>query len=235
MPLTHRERVRAATIAEIKEIARRHMAEKGAAALSLRAIAREIGMTSPALYRYFSSRDDLVTALIVDAYNSLADALETACASCPSDAFGQCLFNVSWAYRDWAIAQPQDYALIFGVPIPGYTASEEVTKPPAIRAMRVFLSLLTAAEQAGKLNPSPAYANPPAALQAKLEKWQEKIESDTSFPVMYLALAGWARLHGLILLEIFHHLDPLIGGGNDLYRAEALALVEQSGLMEKIE
>ncbi len=82
MPLTRRERVRAATIDEIKEIARRHIAEKGAAALSLRAIAREMGMTSPALYRYFASRDDLVTALIVDAYNSLADALEAARDAC---------------------------------------------------------------------------------------------------------------------------------------------------------
>jgi AcrR family transcriptional regulator len=116
MPPTRRERLRAATTSEIKQIARQQMAQKGAAALSLRAIAREMGMTSPALYRYFASRDDLVTALIVDAYNSLADALEAARHGCPPTDHKQRLLEMGLAYRNWAISHAQDYTLIFGTP-----------------------------------------------------------------------------------------------------------------------
>ncbi len=230
MPPSRRERLRAASIDEIKSIARRQMAEKGAAALSLRAIAREMGMTSPALYRYFASRDDLVTALIVDAYNSLADALEAARANCAPNAHRQCLLEIGLAYRQWAIAHPQDYALIFGTPIPGYEAPAEITKPPAQRAMRVFISILAAAEQAGKLDPAPTYVQPPADLQAQLQAWAAKYSLPASIPVLYLALAGWSRLHGLILLEIFNHLEHIVEDAGSLYRAEVLALIEQAGV-----
>lgn len=228
MPLTRRERLRAATIDEIKEVARQQMGQKGAAALSLRAIARQMGMTSPALYRYFGSRDDLVTALIVDAYNSLADALEAARDGCESDDHKQRLLEIGQAYRNWAISHPEDYTLIFGTPIPGYEAPIELTTPPAMRAMNVFISLLEAADQEGKLNPAPAYATPPKALQAKLQAWATEYGYEASIPVLYLALAGWARLHGLVWLEIFQHFDPIMGG--ELCCAELMALIEQTGV-----
>ena len=230
MTLTRRERLRAATIDEIKTTARQQMAEKGAAALSLRAIAREMGMTSPALYRYFASRDDLATDLIVDAYNSLADALEGAYGRCVPHNYRDCLLEIGLAYRTWAIEYPQDYALIFGTPIPGYEAPREVTEPVAKRAMRVFIAVLAAAEQAGKLDPVPAYAHPPAALQEKLSAWAKKYDLPGSASVLFLALVGWGRLHGLVLLEIFNHLSHVMEDACDLYRAEVLALIEQSGL-----
>ncbi len=230
MSLTRRERLRAATIDEIKIIARQQMAEKGAAALSLRAIAREMGMTSPALYRYFASRDDLVTALIVDTYNSLADVLEAVRGGCTPDDYRPCLLEIGLSYRTWAIVHPQDYALIFGTPIPGYEAPTEVTEPPAKRSMRVFISILAEAEQSGKLNPAPAYAHPPAALQEKLQMWAEKYDLSASVPVLFLALAGWGRMHGLVQLEIFNHLDHVMEDASDLYRAEVLAFVDQAGI-----
>ena len=227
---TRRERLRETTREEIRQTARQQMAEQGAAALSLRAIARQMGMTAPALYRYFENRDGLVTALIVEAYNSLADALEAASVAPPPDDYRRRMLELGLAYREWAIAHPQDYALIFGMPIPGYKAPEEITKPPAKRAMDVFISLLAAAEQDGKLNPAPAYAAPPAALEAQLRAWAATYQLAASVPVLYLALAGWGRLHGLVLLEIFNHLDHIVEKKGDLYRAEVQALIEQAGI-----
>jgi AcrR family transcriptional regulator len=175
MATTRRERIRAATIIEIKEIARRHMSEKGAAALSLRAIAREMGMTSPALYRYFDSRDDLVTALIMDAYNDFADALEAARDTCAADDHVGRLAAIAHAYRNWALASPQEYALIFGTPIPAYEAPPDVTGPVAARSMMVFLDILQAAEQSGQADFSDVHAAFSLDLQAQLQPWIDKL------------------------------------------------------------
>ena len=117
-----RARVRAEMIAEIKAVARRHLATDGAN-LSLRAVARDMGMVSSALYRYFASRDDLLTALILDAYNALGDAVEAADAAVTDRA----RLRVRWlaaarAVRGWALANPAEYALLYGSPVPGYAA-----------------------------------------------------------------------------------------------------------------
>jgi AcrR family transcriptional regulator len=208
MTITRRERIRAATIIEIKEIARRQMSEKGAAALSLRAIAREMGMTSPALYRYFASRDDLVTALIVDAYNAFADALEAARDSCAEDDHGGRLAAIAHAYRNWALASPQEYALIFGTPIPSYEAPPDVTGPVAARSMMVFLGILQAAHQSGQADFFDVRADFSPDLQAQLQPWIDKLQFAGDPVILYLAISNWGMIHGLVSLEIFGHLDP---------------------------
>src|ERR1051326_3182084 len=115
----------------IKETAWKQIAEFGASALSLRAIARELKITAPAIYNYFPSRDDLVTALIVDAFTSLAESQKQAVASISGNKLEARLSALGIAYRDWAIAYPQRYQLIFGTPIPGYEAPEQITLPAA--------------------------------------------------------------------------------------------------------
>src|SRR5579885_2276359 len=129
-----RARVRAEMIDEIKTIARRRLAEEGTN-VSLRAIARDLGMVSSALYRYFPSRDDLLTALIVDAYNSLGEAAEKADAGVADrkDIAGRWL-AVARAVREWALHRPHEYALIYGTPVPGYAAPPD-TVPPATRVV----------------------------------------------------------------------------------------------------
>src|SRR4051812_32366671 len=118
MSQTHRERVQQATREEIKETARRQMMEQGAASLSLRAIAAEMGLTAPALYRYYKNRDELVTALIVDSFYALGGALEAAGMTCaPGDYAGQFVAMMA-AYRDWALANRADFTLIYGTPLP---------------------------------------------------------------------------------------------------------------------
>jgi AcrR family transcriptional regulator len=119
----------------IKETAWKQAAEYGAAALSLRAIARELKITAPAIYNYFPSRDELVTALIVDAYNSLADAQEASLVNIAVDKYSARLSALGLAYREWAVTYPQRYQLIFGTPIPNYRAPENITVPAAARGL----------------------------------------------------------------------------------------------------
>ena len=124
-----RARVRAELTREIAEVARRHLASDGAAALSLRAVARELGMASSAVYRYFPSRDDLLTALIVDAYDAMGEAAEVADAERPgSDLIGRWQAACA-AVRTWALANPHEYALVYGSPVPGYAAPEATIGP----------------------------------------------------------------------------------------------------------
>ncbi|UCC54231.1 MAG: TetR/AcrR family transcriptional regulator [Anaerolineaceae bacterium] len=229
MTETRRERQRAATITEIKQIARRHMAEKGAAALSLRAIAREMGLSSPALYRYFASRDDLVKALIVDAFNSFADTLQAAHDRCLQDDHAARLSAVAHAYRSWALAAPQEYALIFGTPIPAYEAPPDLTGPVAARSMQVLLGVLDDTQRSGKANLSDIHATFSPALQRQIQPWTEKLHYSGDPALLYLAISGWALIHGLVSLEIFGHLDPnmvkVTSGA--LYKAEVATWVKR--------
>src|SRR6516164_9808827 len=126
---TARERVRAELIKEITEIARRQLATEGASGLSLRAVAREMGMVSSAIYRYFPSRDDLLTTLIIEGYNAVGAAVEKADAAWPAgDYHGRWLAGCQ-AVRDWALAHPHEYALVYGSPVPGYEAPDQTIEP----------------------------------------------------------------------------------------------------------
>src|ERR1700753_3303628 len=126
---TARQRARAELTREIKQEARRQLGAAGAQQLSLRAVARQLGMVSSALYRYFPSRDDLLTALIIDAYNALGAAAEQAAARVPAGAFRGRWHACAAAARAWAIAHPHEYALIYGSPVPGYQAPAETIAP----------------------------------------------------------------------------------------------------------
>jgi len=152
---TARQRARAELTSEIKAEARRQLAAEGAQRLSLRAVARELGMASSALYRYFPSRDDLLTALIIDAYDAIGESAErSGGATSPADIRGR------WracchAVRDWALAHPHEYALIYGSPVPGYQAPQE-TIASAIRVPAVLGRLLADLQPARGPAPSPS-------------------------------------------------------------------------------
>jgi AcrR family transcriptional regulator len=228
--LSRRERLRENTIAEIKQIARRQMAENGTAAVSLNAIARELEVSTPALYRYFSSRDDLVTALIADAYYDLAAAMETASQSLPQQDYRGRLMATVLAYRAWALAHPVDFELIYGNPIPGYHAPEAITTPAARQGFAVILGILYQALQAGQLRPLPEYAQVPGDVDLLLPE----LPGDQSDPlpgiVLYLGVVGWARVHGLIMLELFHHSQGVVGDTATLYSHEMENLLSSIGL-----
>jgi AcrR family transcriptional regulator len=219
----HRRRVHDATLIEIKQAARRLMAEGGTAAVSLRAIAHEVGMTAPGLYRYFRDRDDLITALLVDTYDALAETLEAARAAHASEHYADQLTQVGMAYRDWALAHPVEYRLILGNPIPGYHAPVAVTTPPARRSLAVFLALLHDAWRDGELTLTD---DPAPELEARLAAFRAEAGlGELPLSALQLALATWGTLHGLISLELFGHLDPIIGDAGPLYRAALAAAV----------
>jgi AcrR family transcriptional regulator len=225
-----RERVRQATVEEIKAVARAQMAAEGTAGVNLRSIAREMGMTAPALYRYFASRDDLVTALVTDAYDALADAMEAAVDAAGPGRHAQRVRAAFGAFRDWGLAHPTEFALIFGSPIPGYVAPE-TTRPAGVRYTDLLGRLLADAWADGALDPARIDLRTPRALARQVEELQRRRGGPAvPAPVLAFGLGAWARLHGLVTLEVFGHLAPAVGDGDALFEQELEAIVAQSGL-----
>ena len=203
-----RARVRAEMLEEIKTVARRQLAENGTD-LSLRAVARDMGMVSSAIYRYFASRDDLLTALILDAYNALGEVCELAGAAVTDreDYLGRWL-AVSHAMRDWAVAQPHEYALIYGSPVPGYAAPRD-TVEPSIRPVVVLGAILNDAHNAGVLDGLHA-APPPKQLLPELRAVKDVVAPDVSEAAMVRALIAWTEIFGAISFELFGRFNNTI-------------------------
>lgn len=224
-PPSRRERLREGTREEIKALARRQMAESGGGALALNAIARAMGMVPSALYRYYPDRDALITALIVDGFNGLAEHLEASVADRPADAYGERLYRACLAYRGWAIAHPTDFQLIFGAPIPGYQAPQELTEPAGKRVFRIFLDTFDAAHRAGRLRPAPAYR--PELLTACCPGGKF---ADIAAPAMHAGLACWGKMHGMVVLELVGHLHPSFVDTAAFYEGEIAAALGALGL-----
>jgi AcrR family transcriptional regulator len=206
-PRTARERARAELTREIKAEARRQVAASGAQRLSLRAVARALGMVSSALYRYFPSRDDLLTALIVDAYDALGDSAERAASAVPGGDLRERWSACCHAVRDWARANPHEYALIYGSPVPGYRAPPE-TVGPAGRVALVIGGVLTDAWRADRRRPAAgadrATLTQPLAGQA--ERVAMVIAPGVPAPVVARTMIAWTQLFGMISFELFGQL-----------------------------
>ena len=223
-----RARVRAELTEEILGAARRQLAEHGSAALSLRAVAREVGMVSSAVYRYFPSRDHLLTALIVDAYDGIGAAVERAAARVPAGDFTGRWLAICDRVRRWALANPHEYALIYGSPVPGYRAPE-TTIAPATRVALVLVQLLLDADAAGALTPDPPAASPSPRLRADLDRLAETF-GDVPEAVVVRALAAWSALFGIVSFELFGQFHNVIDANADFFAAAALELGAFVGL-----
>lgn len=202
-------------IDEIKAVARRHLAADGAN-LSLRAVARDMGMVSSAIYRYFPSRDDLLTALIMDAYNSLGDVVEAADAAVTdqADLRGR-WFAVGRAIRRWALGQPSEYALIFGSPVPGYQAPQDTT----VAAARTPLTLLRIVAAA----PSVPTIEMPDPVAADIAAVAATLNVDIAPLALAAGSMAWIHLFGAISFELFGQLNNVINA-RDAYFDMQLAL-----------
>ncbi|MGY1641108.1 TetR/AcrR family transcriptional regulator [Geodermatophilus sp. SYSU D00703] len=225
MPPTARERVRAELTAEITDAARRQLAEVGAAALSLRAVARELGMASSALYRYFPSRDDLLTRLIIDGYDALGAAAEAA--DDPGAAPGERWLAVCRAVRQWARAHPHEYALLYGSPVPGYAAPRD-TVPAASRVGVVLGRVLEDAARRGALPPAVGVGRDPALISddaVTVLGGEHPALDDT---VRLRALLAWSSLYGTISFELFGH---FVGSVQDADRYFDRAMDELAALI----
>lgn len=231
MPPIAREKVHEAVREDIKNIARRQMDLQGTAAISLRAIARDMDMTAPALYRYFPRLDDLITALILDAFNSLADVMSQADSNQPADDYAARLLAVMGDYREWALAHPVDFQLIYGNPIPNYTAPAEKTVPAAKRGFAVVVNIIGQALRAGVLKMPAHFEALPPQISEHMAALIARDDYGVPPVALYLAVNGWSRIHGIIMLELFEHLQPVVGDTDVFYRFEVITQLKQMGLV----
>jgi AcrR family transcriptional regulator len=206
-----RQRVRAELTREIKDAALRQVREYGAPALSLRAVARELGMASSAIYRYFPSRDDLLTALIVDAYEALGAAAEAADAAIPSDCFAERWMSVCRSVRAWANDHPHEYALIYGSPVPGYQAPEERTVGPATRMAAVLARLMNDAARVGALRITPGGPPLPQSVAENTSRLRQLLMNDVPEDAVARGLMAWTYLLGAVTAELFGHWKDTVG------------------------
>jgi AcrR family transcriptional regulator len=219
-----RARVRAELTAEIKALARKQMAEQGASNLSLRAIARDLGMVSSAVYRYFPSRDELLTALIIDSYNELGEVAERADAIGDRDDLAGRWRRVSDAAYRWAKANPSEYGLIFGTPIPGYAAPTD-TIGPATRFTMVLVGLMA---QAVRLGVRPVVTvEPGPSMQIDLQRVREQLEVDIDDDTFLAGMQVWMGLFGTISFTLFGQLNNVITDIDEFFAVTSEALGRQ--------
>lgn len=192
--------------------------QQGAAALTLRGIARQLGIAAPSIYHYYPSRDALVTALIRQAFSSLAESQRQASLAASADDYPAQLAALALAYRQWAVSLPQRYQLIFGTPIPGYVAPEAVTLPAAASAFIPLTETLQAAFAAGRLRLERLAPLTPS-LASMLQEWQQ-FQQGAHSEVLYLALIFWSRIHGLMMFEVNDQYPSFITDPGEVYARE---------------
>lgn len=236
---TPRQRAREQTLADITRIGRKHLARDGAAALSLRAVARDLGVVSSAVYRYVRSRDDLLTLLVVGCFDELGDAVDAAVAAVDPADTPERFRALGRAVRAWGLAEPASYALLFGSPVPGYHAPAERTTGPGTRVVTALVRIVEDAHRAGRLAvpPTPPFGD-------DLRRDVERIRADLDLTLPDEAVARgvlvWASLFGAVGFEVFgqygestfadpaalfeHHLTVLAGTLGLVERGAAAAV-----------
>ncbi|TDD29777.1 TetR/AcrR family transcriptional regulator [Kribbella turkmenica] len=217
-----RARVRSEMSQEIKDVARRHLATDGAN-LSLRAVARDLDIVASALYRYFPSRDALLTALIIDAYDALADAATVAEAAVPRDDLRGRWLAVCRGVRSWALAHPAEYGLLYGAPVPGYAAPQDTVEPAA----KVILLLVDIVVDSNEpVRPHPL----PAPVRADLRRLIDQRSGDLAEERLDRVLVAWTQLYGLLNFEVFGRLDDLIADRADYFDHHMALMADLNGL-----
>lgn len=199
MKETPRQRQHRQTMADILRIAHGQLATEGSAGLSLRAISRELGLVSSAIYRYVPSRDELLTLLIEESYNALGDRVETAESRCSRDDLGRRWMAIGRAVRRWAVANPAEWALLYGSPVPGYKAPPERTTAAGTRVPFLLLGLLADAN----LKPSPHDPPMTPALRRELARLRPDLPGHLEPEVFARGLLAFSSLCGLVSLELF--------------------------------
>lgn len=233
---SYRDRRREAVVREIKETALRRLEVDGADGLALRAVARDMGLRVQSLYHYFAGRDELITSLMIDAHNGLADALEQARDALPEHAVRQRRIATAMAYRRWAVEHRAEFQLIYGTPVAGYrpepldgdgTTGNEV--PPAARIGAVFRTVTFAGWTAEQLAAVPGEHLGPTLRKQLASSEQPYATGQEKLPpaALHRFVQSWARLHGMITLELFGHLDWLATDGERSYRAVAEQLADE--------
>jgi AcrR family transcriptional regulator len=228
---SRRDRQRAATVAEIKAAARRLLVSGGVAAVGLRAVARELGLSAPALYRYFPSHEALLTAVIADLYDELTAALLDLQDTGADPDLGAQLYLLAGGLRDWALAHPAEFGLLFGSAVPDPHAEDHEATPGHQAAMRfagVFKELVS---QVWLKHPfqCPAEEELGPVLVEQLQQMSEHFHGMPPCAI-YLALTYWTRLYGLICMEVFGQLHWALDDAGAYFEAQLREIGDALGL-----
>lgn len=216
---------------DITRIGREHLATHGAAALSLRAVARDLGVVSSAVYRYVKSRDELLTLLVVDAYDDLGDAVDAALAEVPDAEHRERFLALGRAVRRWALAEPASYALVYGAPVPGYHAPADQTTGPGTRLVKVLLDIVEDAHAAGALEVPRRGKRLTPELKAGLAGVREQFDVSLPDAVLARGVMVWAGLFGCVSFEVFGQYGPdALGDPAALFERHLAGLAESLGL-----
>lgn len=222
-----RARARTEVRAAILAAAADRVARDGAGDLSLRGVARDVGMVSSAVYRYFASRDELLTALIIEAYDSLGSHTEAHVASTSGRPAAARWVEAALAIRSWALAHPNDYALIYGTPIPGYAAPDD-TVVSGTRVTRALVGIVREADQLEPIADQPIEAS----LSASFGALRSELGLDTSDAGTLAIVTAWSQLFGLLTFELFGQTRNLVSDDEALFRAAATAMASSIGLRD---
>jgi AcrR family transcriptional regulator len=231
-PRTARERIRGELVAETLAVARKHVVKNGAASLSLRSVARDLEITPSALYRYFGGRDGLLTALILDTYESLASETERASDAVARRGGGDAerFAAVPQAMRRWALARPQEWGLVFGTPVPGYEAPEDTVAPYARIAAALARPVVEAVD-AGRLRADDNARDVSDSLSEAVAPVRVGLLPDAPLSTVVRTVQAWSAIVGTITLEVFGHWRNTILDPEQFFDATVLDLAEAIGLV----
>jgi AcrR family transcriptional regulator len=228
--VSRRDRVRAATTGEIKETARRILVAQGPEAVSLRAIAREMGMTAPALYRYFSSREDLLRQVCGDIFSEIATDIRAAAARAAEESGGDVTAKLIAAcreFRHWALTHREEFGLLFGTPLPGLEPLHDKTDECAMEFAGSFMGLFLELWQRHPF-PVPADEQIEPGLVAQLARYIGALGVDLPAGAALVFLRCWVRLYGMVSLEVFGHLHFALDDAAPMFE---ITLAELAGLV----
>jgi AcrR family transcriptional regulator len=231
---SRRDRVRAATTEEIKQTARRLLVSDGPEAVTLRAIAREMGMTAPALYRYFGSREDLIGHVVADIFNEIADGVQAAIGDAEARGGGipGKLVAASHEFRRWSLAHRAEFGLLFGTPLPAIESvldRENVVAACAMKFAGTFAALFLDLWQH---HPFPVLADDEIdpSLRGQLARYRDSIGADLPLGAVFTFLWCWVRLYGIVSLEVFEHLHFALDDAAPLFEYTLAELADRLGL-----
>lgn len=215
---SRRDRLRGSTLDEILEVARGQLVASGPTGISLRAIAREMGMTAPALYRYFDSLEDLVTALVASCYDDLTAEIVAERDRHADQPVGVRMIECSRAFRRWALAHTPEFSLLFGTPIPELSTDPEGPSEEAGRRFGSVFGAMFVELWATAPFPVPADSDIEPALAAGLRECQEKMGiGDLPLGAVLAYMSSWVKLYGAVTMEVFGHLKFATDDGGPLF------------------
>ena len=218
---------------EVTRIGRAHLATQGAAGLSLRAVARDVGVVSSGIYRYVRSREDLLTLLVIDGYDELGDAVDAALAAVATEAYRSRFVAIGRAVRSWAQAEPATYSLLFGSPVPGYHAPAERTTGPGTRVINALITLYSQAHAAGALQAPTTTQSTSARRAADLGEVRSQFDPAIPDDLIVRGVLAWTGMFGCVSFEIFgQYGSDTFADAGDLFERQLALLADMLSLRD---